>query len=71
MLKFTQNEKYREALLETDGIYLVEASPYDPIWGIGLDEYNPDCLDMSKWKGQNRLGFILTKVREDLIKKRP
>lgn len=38
---------------------------------LGLDEYNPDCLDMSKWKGQNRLGFILTKVREDLIKKRP
>lgn len=65
--KFSQNENLRKMLLATAGTTLVEASPYDPVWGIKLSEDNPDCHDRSKWKGTNWLGEVLTKVREDLI----
>jgi len=62
--KFSQNEKHRQALLDTGDTILVEASPYDSIWGISLGADDPRAQDMSQWKGENRLGFILTKVRE-------
>lgn len=64
--KFSQNMVLKETLLTTQDTILVEASPYDTIWGIGLAEDNIDCKNKSKWKGQNLLGFILTKVREDI-----
>lgn len=64
LLKFSQNEKHRQALLDTGDTILVEASPYDPIWGIKLREDDPAAKDMEAWQGENRLGFILTKVRE-------
>jgi ribA/ribD-fused uncharacterized protein len=67
--KFTQNKHLLKKLLETAGTTLVEASPYDTIWGIGLDETHPHAKDRSKWRGENRLGEILTRLREDLIKK--
>lgn len=68
-LKFTQDPKLLQALLETDGLYLVEASPYDNIWGVGLKADDPRILDYKKWKGENLLGNILTKLREYLLKK--
>jgi len=61
--KFTQHEHLKQELLNTTGKILVEASPYDNIWGIGLNEESPDIHDPSKWKGKNYLGYILTKVR--------
>jgi len=67
LLKFSQNEKHREALMNTGDTILVEASPYDAIYGVGLAEDNPFIDDMSQWQGQNRLGFVLTKVRETLM----
>lgn len=67
LLKFSQNEKHREELLKSEGIFLVEASPYDRIWGIGLRQDDPRAKDMSQWQGQNRLGFVLTKVRETIL----
>jgi len=66
-LKFTQNKEFLNALLLTEGKELVEASPYDTIWGIGLSAEDPDALDKSKWKGKNYLGNILTQLRKDLI----
>ena len=65
--KFTQNEVLKEALLATVGTELVEASPYDKIWGIGLTADNPDAQDRNKWQGTNWLGEILTQVREDIL----
>ncbi len=65
--KFTQNEGLKNDLLSTAGTTLVEASPYDDIWGIKLAESNLDCLDRNKWRGTNWLGEVLTKVREDII----
>lgn len=66
--KFTQNPGLKEVLFETAGQTLVEASPYDCIWGIGLGEDNPDAKDQSKWQGTNWLGEVLTQLREDLMK---
>ncbi|XP_028391651.1 riboflavin biosynthesis protein PYRR, chloroplastic-like [Dendronephthya gigantea] len=65
--KFSQNEKMKEKLLATKGTVLVEASPYDRIWGIGLDENDPRAKDKTKWQGTNWLGYILTEVRNDLL----
>ena len=69
--KFTQKKELRDYLVSTEGKILVEASPYDNIWGIGMTESNPDILDPSKWKGQNLLGFLLMDIREELIERIP
>lgn len=65
--KFSSDDLYKRALFMTDGTELVEASPYDTIWGIGLTADHPDALDKSKWRGTNWLGEVLTKVRDDLM----
>lgn len=65
--KFTQNSNLLKKLFDTKGTTLVEASPYDTIWGIGLTEDNPSALDRKKWRGTNWLGEILTSLREDLM----
>lgn len=66
-LKFTQNALLRDALLATRGTTLVEASPYDRIWGIGLGAKDPRAQSEATWRGQNLLGKILTKLRDELI----
>lgn len=62
--KFTQNEDLKKELLATGDKILVEASPYDHIWGIAMSKDHPDCGNPSKWKGTNLLGFALTEVKE-------
>lgn len=62
--KFTQNAELRAALLATRGTTLVEASPYDTVWGIGLAEDDPRSRDRTQWQGLNLLGRVLTRVRE-------
>ena len=65
--KFTQHPALLEQLLATEGTLLVEASPYDKIWGIGMGEHAPGVDDAVNWKGQNLLGRVLTKLRDDLL----
>ncbi len=65
LAKFSQNQDLKRVLLETRGL-IVEASPLDTIWGIGLDEDDPRALDKAQWKGTNWLGEVLTKVRTAL-----
>lgn len=67
--KFTQNEELLQILLATEGTTLVEASPVDTIWGIGLAADDPRALDRTKWRGTNWLGEVLTELREDILKK--
>lgn len=66
LAKFSQNSVLLEALLATDGTTLVEASPYDKVWGIGLAIGDPRSLSRSTWQGTNWLGEVLTETREEL-----
>ena len=66
MTEFGRNESLKVVLLGTGDRILVEASPYDKIWGIGLAESNPKCKDPAQWKGLNLLGFALMEVRARL-----
>jgi ribA/ribD-fused uncharacterized protein len=66
MAKFTQNDKMLEELIKTGEREIVEASPYDKIWGIGLHETDARCLDKSQWQGTNWLGEAIMSVREKL-----
>jgi hypothetical protein len=65
--KYTQNPDLRRELLATAGTTLVEASPNDTIWGIGLWKTDPRALDRKYWRGTNWLGEVLTKVRDELL----
>lgn len=67
--KFSQNIALYNALMKTDGTVLVEASPYDRKWGIGLSETDSKAHDRTMWRGKNLLGNILTEVREEIKKK--
>ena len=64
-LKFSQNPELLNTLLETVGTTLVEASPHDTIWGIGLAEDAPEASKRAKWRGTNWLGEVLTILRDD------
>lgn len=64
--KFTQNEEPFTILIATKDLHIVEASPEDVVWGIGMHETDPDILDESKWKGTNWLGEAIMQVRNDI-----
>jgi ribA/ribD-fused uncharacterized protein len=64
--KFKQNSELGDFLLQTIGKILVEASPDDPIWGIGVTEDDPRSRSPMTWLGENLLGFALMKVRDIL-----
>jgi ribA/ribD-fused uncharacterized protein len=64
--KFSQNAALKDFLLNTGDRVLVEASPVDKVWGIGLAEDSPVVENPRKWKGLNLLGFALMAVRERL-----
>lgn len=69
--KFSQNKGILKLLLSTGNRTLVEASPLDKIWGIGLGEDDPRALDPNQWLGENRLGFALMKARDKLQETNP
>jgi ribA/ribD-fused uncharacterized protein len=64
--KFAQNTALREYLLGTSDRVLVEASPVDRIWGIGLAADDPRAQAPGRWRGLNLLGFALMTARERL-----
>lgn len=66
LLKFSQNQKYKDFLLSTNDKILVEASPYDTIWGIGMLETDSRAENPLLWNGENLLGFALMEVRDEL-----
>ena len=65
--KFSQNPELLTFILRTQDKILVEASPHDRIWGIGVDKNSPNADNPLRWKGLNLLGFALTQVRDELI----
>jgi ribA/ribD-fused uncharacterized protein len=70
LLKFGRNPEMRDFLLTTGDKVLVEASPVDSIWGIGLAATSEAALNPARWKGLNLLGFALMEVRERLRSER-
>jgi ribA/ribD-fused uncharacterized protein len=66
--KFSQNDPLKHFLCETGERVLVEASPRDTIWGIGLAKSDPVVENPAKWRGFNLLGFALMAVRERLLR---
>lgn len=69
-LKFSQNGSLMAALLRSGDRKIVEASPSDRIWGIGMSVGSPGINDEKKWKGQNLLGEILTEFRDSCREKK-
>ena len=64
--KFAQSGKLRAFLIGTAPRVLVEASPVDAIWGIGMAADDPRATDPIQWQGLNLLGFALMLVRDRL-----
>jgi len=64
--KFSQHADLGQFLKNTGNRVLVEASPVDKIWGVGLAQDDPMIEKPSKWRGQNLLGFALMSVRDIL-----
>lgn len=65
--KFSQNPALREVLLRTTTDVLVEASPTDSVWGIGLAASDERARDPLAWRGLNLLGFALMRARAHLM----
>lgn len=63
LLKFEQNADIKDILLATGDKVLVEASPHDAIWGIGLAEADAKRTPEERWPGTNWLGEVLMDVR--------
>jgi ribA/ribD-fused uncharacterized protein len=70
LAKFEQHPLLRDFLLGTGDQVLVEASPVDAIWGIGLAAGDPRAQDPAEWQGLNLLGFALMTVRDLLGERR-
>lgn len=67
LAKFS-DDTLKRLLLDTGDKEIVEASPYDTVWGIGMSETDPNRFDKSKWRGTNWLGEVLMQVRAELRK---
>lgn len=67
MAKFGNDYTLRAEIFSTENTLLVEASPYDTIWGIGFDEDAASKTPVDEWKGSNWLGLVLTEVRDTLM----
>jgi len=68
LAKFSYNSELRQFLISTGDRVLVEASPVDKIWGIGLAKDDPLVENPSGWQGLNLLGYALMEVRSQLVK---
>ncbi|MEV5354267.1 NADAR family protein [Streptomyces sp. NPDC086081] len=64
--KFGAHPELRGFLLGTGERVLVEASPVDRVWGIGLAADDEAAMDPERWRGPNLLGFALMAARERL-----
>jgi ribA/ribD-fused uncharacterized protein len=62
-LKFSQNGDLKKYIRDTGESLLVEGSPLDKIWGVGMRFDDPNINDERNWKGTNYLGECLMFVR--------
>ncbi|MDA0022653.1 NADAR family protein [Brachyspira hyodysenteriae] len=64
--KFSQKTDLRNFLISTKNKVLVEASPYDKVWGIKMKYDDENIENPFYWKGENLLGFALMEVRDEI-----
>ena len=62
--KFSQNPTTSHHLLSTGTNVFAEASPFEPVWGIGLRADDPEARDSCRWRGMKLLGKALSTVRD-------
>lgn len=67
LAKFTQSPELKAYLVELKGLNLVEASPYDAIWGVKLRPDDDRILNEKNWNGLNLLGKVLNDVQDKII----
>jgi ribA/ribD-fused uncharacterized protein len=67
LAKFLQNPDLKKELLATTDRLLVEASPVDFIWGIGMHEKDKGVEDPLNWQGTNLLGWAITLVKKEIL----
>lgn len=67
--KFSQNDNLKSLLLSEEfrGKTFVEGSPFDKVWGVGMDWRNTDIDNEENWKGENLLGKVLTEIRDKFL----
>lgn len=68
MHKFGQHPDLKRFLINTNDRILVEASPVDTIWGIGLAAGDEKAKNPNQWNGLNLLGFALMETRDNFLK---
>lgn len=68
LLKFAQHQDMKEFLINTGDRVIIEASPYDAIWGIGMSITSKGVENPNNWKGENLLGYVLMDTRTALTK---
>jgi hypothetical protein len=66
-LKYEANPTLKAALFATAPSILVEASPSDTYWGVGLQSDDPKIHDQSAWRGRNKFGYLLTELRDEMM----
>ncbi|MGW7001733.1 NADAR family protein [Streptomyces sp. NPDC054933] len=66
LAKFGQDPALRAFLVGTGSRVLVEASPLDRVWGVGLAADDERAADPARWRGLNLLGFALMETRSRL-----
>ncbi|KAI6217670.1 NADAR family protein [Aphelenchoides fujianensis] len=71
LVKFHQNPTLRAELFATGDAVLVEASPSDRCWGVGLSIEDERIADPTQWRGGNLLGRIMMSVRDRLLVQYP
>lgn len=62
--KFMQDTYSLNCILDTGDSIIVEASPHDKVWGIGMTKDDPRATDPTKWEGRNLLGIVLMRTRD-------
>jgi len=61
---------FSQSILDRHLYGIVEALPYDVVWGCGCREHEPTAQQRETWKGLNLLGEILTEVKDELMAER-
>ena len=66
--KFSQNTVIADFLQKTGNTDIVEANPLGTFWGAGIPLQEKNIFVKEMWKGKNRAGVVLSRVRECLKK---